>query len=331
MEAKASSIFSNIIAFEHAHTQFNSTSAVLEKKRVVAVIPAYNEERFIGSVVLKTLQYVDEVFVVDDGSTDCTAEIAQLAGAIVVRQPHNCGKGVALNTGFRKAMELLYPSCVVTLDGDWQHIPEELPRVTEPILKNEADVVVGSRYLQTGSDVPRSRILGHWFFTMLTNRVSGTKLTDSQSGFRAFSLKAARLVNFESAGFSVESEQQFWVKDHDLRLVEVPITILYHEKPKRSVFKQGMEVLNGIFWMVGQHRPLLFFSSIGLISLFIGGILCAVVLNDYAMDNSISIQLALAGIFMCIVGTVSLFTGMILHSLRGLIIDFTRPLHNRHY
>lgn len=332
MEARASNIFSEIIAFERANQQLNKKleTAESESRRVVAVIPAYNEERFIGSVVLKTLQYVDEVFVVDDGSKDATAEIAELAGAIVVRQ-ENAGKGVALNTGFKKAMELILPAVIVTMDGDWQHMPVEIPRVIEPILKGEADMVVGSRYLEQTSDVPKQRVLGHWFFTTLTNTVSGTNLTDSQSGFRAFSLEAARRIDFDSAGFSVESEQQFIAKDHGLRVVEVPITILYHDKPKRNVMKQGFEVLNGILRLVGQHRPLLFFTSLGLGSLLLGLLMWIAVINSYNNNEELAVETALVALLLSIAGTVALFTGIILHSLRGLIIDFVQPAAERRF
>jgi glycosyltransferase involved in cell wall biosynthesis len=113
---------------------------------VVAVIPAYNEERFIGSVVLRARQYADTVIVVDDGSTDATGEIAAAAGVIVVRHESNRGKGAALNTGFHRA-RALGAAAVVTLDGDGQHRGDELAVLAEPVLSGQADIVVGSRFL----------------------------------------------------------------------------------------------------------------------------------------------------------------------------------------
>ncbi|RME36369.1 MAG: glycosyltransferase family 2 protein [Thermoflexia bacterium] len=153
---------------------------------VVAVIPAYNEARFIGSVVLQARQYVDAVIVVDDGSTDATAEIAQVAGALVLRHEQNQGKGKALWTGLQAARRL-NPQAVVLLDGDGEHLPPEIPLVLAPVLAGEADMVVGSRCLNGNSRVPRIRVWGHRFFNFLSNRTSGVHLTDSQNGFRAFS------------------------------------------------------------------------------------------------------------------------------------------------
>ena len=216
-----------------------------QARSVVLVIPAYNEERFIGSVVLKARQYVDEVIVIDDGSTDCTGQIARAAGAIVVQHPQNYGKGVALNTGFAKVREFS-PDVVITIDGDWQHLPEEISLVAQPVLEGEADLVVGSRYLEQTSTVPLKRIVGHWGFNVLTNVSSGTPLTDSQSGFRAFSPAALSQMTFSSSGFSVECEMQFLARDLRLRVLEVPITIRYHDKPKRSVLKHGLIVLDGL-------------------------------------------------------------------------------------
>ncbi|MBI3242597.1 MAG: glycosyltransferase family 2 protein [Chloroflexi bacterium] len=221
--------------------------------RVVTLIPAFNEERFIGDMVLKAGDFADVVIVVDDGSSDATAEIARAAGAIVVRHERNQGKGAALNTGFRKAREL-EPAVVVTIDGDGQHLPEEMPKVAAPVFKGEADIVIGSRYLEKRNEVPLIRILGHLLFNFLTNAVSGTSITDSQSGFRAFSPRALQTISFQSSGFAVESEMQFLARDYDLRLGEVPITVRYQGRPKRNVFIHGLAVLSEMLRLVGQRQ-----------------------------------------------------------------------------
>jgi glycosyltransferase involved in cell wall biosynthesis len=292
---------------------------------VVVVIPAFNEERFIGSVVITAKRYADAVVVVDDGSKDHTSEIARLAGAVVVKHEVNKGKGIALNTGFAKAKELFLPEVIVTMDGDWQHDPEELPKLIEPILKSEADIVIGSRYLENRSDVPRQRVLGHRGFNVVLNHLSGTLTTDSQSGFRAFSLEAAKALHFDSVGFSVESEMQFLATRHRLRVKEVPITIRYLDKPKRALWKHGLKVLNGILELIGQHRPLLFFGVPGMIMVLMGVVIGVLVLETYNMVGAVPLWEAALLAFLWITGTVMLFTGLILHSLRGLILEFTRP------
>jgi glycosyltransferase involved in cell wall biosynthesis len=292
---------------------------------LIAIIPAYNEERFIGSVVLKAKKYVDTVMVVDDGSTDLTAEIAQTAGAVVVPMENNRGKGAALNYGFQKAREL-GAHAVVILDADGQHRPEEIPTVLAPIQEERADIVVGSRYLDRTSRVPFARILGHRFFNSFTNWLTGTHVTDSQSGFRAFSNRALQQINFESNDFSVESEMQFLAKQKGLKLVEVPIVIRYTDHAKRPVIAHGVSVLNGILRMVGQHRPLLFFGVPGALVLVTGLLWGAWVVDIYSRARTLAVGYALISVMLSIIGLFTLFTGIILHSVRALLFELTGSL-----
>jgi glycosyltransferase involved in cell wall biosynthesis len=180
---------------EHNPNQTDLLSEDLTKPRIVVVIPAYNEERFIASVVLKARRYAHQVIVVDDGSRDETARLALEAGAKVVNHTHNQGKGTALHSGFTAA-QAENPEVIVMLDADGQHCPEELGRVISPILAGEADIVVGSRYIQQTSNIPLHRVWGHHIFNLLTGAASGTHSSDSQSGFRAFSPSALGVFAF---------------------------------------------------------------------------------------------------------------------------------------
>lgn len=288
--------------------------------KTLVIIPAYNEERFIGSVVLKVRQHAEKVIVVDDGSTDGTAEIAQAAGAIVVKHATNKGKGVALNTGFQQA-RLLEPEVVVLLDGDGQHLPEEVPLLIAPVVRGEADIVIGSRYLEKRSQVPAHRVWGHQAFNWLTNVISGTRITDSQSGYRAFSARALELISFNSESFSVESEMQLLARQHNLRLAEVSVTIRYSDKPKRSVIGHGLVVLNGILRLVSQHRPLFFFSIPGALLLLTGLGWGAWVVILFNVRRELAVGYALISVMLSIVGTLALFTGIILHSMRALLLE----------
>jgi glycosyltransferase involved in cell wall biosynthesis len=297
------------------------------RDRIVVIIPAYNEERFIGSVALKAFKYASTVIVVDDGSSDCTAEVAAASGALVVRHSKNQGKGAALSTGFRLIRDY-HPEAVVVMDADGQHLPEELSQVVEPILSGQADIVVGSRYLEHTSEVPRHRIWGHRVFNLLTRVSSGMAATDSQSGFRAFSPAALERIDFRSHGFSVESEMQFIAKEYGLRLVEVPITIRYTDKPKRPVVGHGLGVLNGVLRMMGQYRPLLFFGVPGLF-LLISGILWGFwVVEIYRRAHTLAVGYAMLSVLLTIIGMLSLSTGIILHSIRGLLMDFIHRQEN---
>jgi glycosyltransferase involved in cell wall biosynthesis len=299
-------------------------SAKVQPKGIVVLIPAYNEERFIGSIVLKARPFAEKILVVDDGSTDRTAELAEAAGAIVIRQQFNAGKGTALNVGFCKVREW-DPHVLVVLDADGQHLPEEIETVITPILQNKADIVVGSRYLEPKSQVPRHRIWGHHVFNFLTNHASGVSVTDSQSGFRAFSNQALEAVSFQSSGFSVESEMQFLAREHELRLMEVPITIRYEDPPKRSVIGQGVEVLNGMLHLAGEYRPLLFFTVLGLLNFSIGVGSGLWAINVYQENQALAIASGLASMLLLIIGTLALFTGVLLHSVRILLLKLVRP------
>ncbi|MEM7333722.1 MAG: glycosyltransferase family 2 protein [Chloroflexota bacterium] len=292
----------------------------LYSQKIVVVIPAYNEERFIGSVVLQAKQYAETVIVVDDGSADQTAAVAEKAGAHVIVHEANQGKGGALNTGFEMARQY-GADAVVTIDADGQHDAEEIEAVVNPVLKNQADIVIGSRYLEATSDVPTHRIIGHIAFNFLTNQASGTEVTDSQSGFRAFSANSIQKIRFSSSGFSVESEMQFLAKEHELSVAEVPITIFYHDPPKRSVIAHGLSVLNGILGLVGQYRPLLFFGIPGFCLLLAGLVWGAWVADVFYRTEQLPTGNALISVMLFIVGNIILSTGFILHSIRGLLIN----------
>lgn len=308
----------------------NQAAASLEisNRTVLVVVPAFNEERFIGSVVLLTLRFADTVIVVDDGSIDATAEIAEAAGAKVLRHPNNLGKAQALNTAFQMARDYR-PDVVVTLDADGQHLPEELMKVAGPVLRGEADLVIGSRYLKRPFHVPRHRYIGHCFLNWLTGTASGVQTSDSQSGFRAFSPRALSCSEFLSQGFSVEAEMQFIAGQQGLRMVEVPITIRYIDKPKRPVLQQGFHVLKGVLKLTGQYRSLFFFGFPGLM-LFLFGVGYGAAEVDFLIQTH---HMAIGSTFVCVLlfvaGLILISTAIILHSVRGLLIDLLRP-HRSH-
>ena len=287
----------------------------------IAVIAAYNEDRFIGSVVLKTRRYVDRVIVVDDGSTDQTAEIAGQAGATVIRHEENCGKAEAVNTGLARAREM-DAAVVVLIDADGQHDPAEIPALIAPLDAQQADIVVGSRFLSVRSPIPRWRILGQHALTVATNVASGVPLTDSQSGFRALSRKALQSLVFRpGGGFSVESEMQFLVQKHGLSIIEVPVRMTYVERSKRNPFTHGFQVLNGILALVSQHRPLFFFGIPGVLILVAGLALGAVVVDRYNTYQTLAVGYALISVLLDIIGIQTLFTGIILHSIRAFLSE----------
>ena len=192
---------------------------------VVAIIPAYNEEDALPEVISKTFQYVDKVIVVDDGSTDRTGDVALKAGAELISHGVNLGKGEALKSGFKVIAD---DSIIVTIDGDGQHNPNEIPNLIKPIIEDGADLVNGSRYMNGPEEnTPLYRRVGQTVLDIATNISAGIKVTDSQSGFRAFSNKSRNVFRFKDTGFAIESEMLVDAAEAGLKIVEVPITVRY--------------------------------------------------------------------------------------------------------
>jgi glycosyltransferase involved in cell wall biosynthesis len=287
---------------------------------VAIAIPSYNEDRFIGSVVLKALRYADLVLVVDDGSTDQTAAIAGAAEAVVIRHGANMGKAASINTAFRWAMELGV-AALVLIDGDGQHAPDEIPKLLAPVLRGEADMVVGTRFGAVKSAIPSYRRAGQRALTTLTNLISGLPVSDSQSGFRAFSPRALELMRFQSRRFAVESEMQCVAKQAGLRVAEEPISAVYAEPAKRNPVRHGASVVRSLVNMVERRRPLLSFGFLGSLLVILGTLLGFHVTVVYGRSQTLAVGYGLVTVLLIIIGVVTAFVGVILHSLRTLLSD----------
>jgi hypothetical protein len=302
-------------------------SDLAESSRVVAIIPAFNEDKYIASVVLKTRRMVDEVLVVDDGSQDLTRTLASEVGATVVSHPENRGKGAALRTGLEWALAKR-AQAVVLMDGDGQHHPDDIEQLVSAVLAGEADMVVGSRFLSEEARryIPGWRTLGQHALNAVTALASGQVMTDSQSGFRALSPRAMRVLHGSllGDGFSVESEMQLVARQHGLRMIEAPVGVDYHVPLKRNPVGQAVGVLDGLLRLVGQARPLLFISVPGLVLLILGLLLGLVVVNIYADGGQLAIGYSLVTILFIVLGVLGLFAGIMLHSIRALFLEFTR-------
>jgi len=198
------------------------------KPKIIAAIPAYNEERFIGSVVLKAKKYVDEVIVVDDGSTDKTTQLAQEAGAYVIRHEFNKGYGESIKSCFRVAKSHNV-DVLITLDGDKQHNPEEIPTLLFPLMSGAVDLTIGSRFLSDGNDIPRYRKFGIKVITFLFNFASSTKVSDAQSGFRAYKRKVLDSFSLTEKGMGVSVQTLIEARGNHFTPQEVPIHCDYHK------------------------------------------------------------------------------------------------------
>jgi glycosyltransferase involved in cell wall biosynthesis len=285
--------------------------------QIVAVIPAYNEERTVGSVVLRLRQLVDLVIVVDDGSLDATAEVASLAGARVISHPTNQGYGAAIRSGLAAAQEV-HPRAVLLMDADGQHRAEDVREVIRPVLQDEADVSVGSRFADRRSHVPVVRRVAQHGLTWLSNVGSGVKLTDSQSGMRAFGPRALDALSLTSSSMAAASEMQFLASDAQLRVCEVPIEIRYFGEAKRNPIGHGLDVLNGIILLVSQRRPLLFFGVPGLLLALLALLLGVDVVQTFARVHVLLVGQLIVATMVAVVGILAMFTAVVLNALQGL-------------
>jgi glycosyltransferase involved in cell wall biosynthesis len=288
------------------------------KPRIIAAIPCFNEERFIGSVVLKARRYVDKVLVIDDGSSDATAEVAGEAGGVVLRHDCNQGKGAALQIALRRGREE-GADILVILDGDGQHDPRDIPRLVQPLLDGGADVVVGSRFIGAAGKPPFYRRLGQHILTSVSNLGSGSRVTDSQSGFRAFSSKALQSLKLTENGFAVESELLFAMSKSGLRVIEVPISVSYLGKAKRNPLGHGLNVLSRVLVLISLKQPLLLFGIPGIM-LLVGGLLLGIrVLDIYSKTSGLAIGTFLTAMLLCLTGVLALFAALMLQSMKELL------------
>ena len=284
-----------------------------QKIRILAGIAAYNEARYVGSIVLQARQYVDEVIVIDDGSTDNTAGVAELAGAAVVRHAQNRGKGAAIQSILAEAKKR-NPDVLVLLDADAQHDPNEIPVLIKPISEG-FDLVIGSREAQEDK-TPRYRRIGKKVIFHSSRIASKTKVYDSESGFRALSPKAINELELKANGFAVESEMITLAADKNLKITEVPISNIYTKDGSTlHPIRHGIDVLSRIIVMISERRPLFIFGLAGGILLVIGLVFGFRVINIAAATGNLAIGSAVLTALFIIAGILSIFTGIILNAL----------------
>jgi glycosyltransferase involved in cell wall biosynthesis len=297
------------------------------KPFILACIPAYNEEKNIGKILDQAFRHVEHVIVCDDGSTDGTNEISRSKGATVVRNPHNMGKGRALQSCFRLA-DRIAPDVIVMMDADGQHNPEDIPRLVAPILDGEADLVIGSRYVEGSSiDAPLYRRVGLSIVNAF-NQTASDGVKDTQSGFRAFNKDALRLfTDMSEDGFGVETEQLSIARKFGLRIMEVPTTIRYEgleNTSKKDPVSHGLELIMVALKLMVQDKPLLMIGLPGLLfiltSLFTGYLF----VRDFQLTNYFSVPMALITFTFLTIGTLLILSSLIFYALYLLKMEIKR-------
>jgi glycosyltransferase involved in cell wall biosynthesis len=294
---------------------------------ITTIIPALNEEVSIGSMVLHAKQHSDHVVVIDDGSKDRTSEVARLAGAEVIRHPKNLGKGKALRTGFEHVAK---NGCkvIVTMDSDGQHDPEDIDKLVEPILKGEADVVNGSRYMNgTDKNTPFYRRIGQNILDNATNLNAGLHITDTQSGFRAFARQTLPAFNFKSKGLAIESEMLMDAANAGFRIKEVNICVRYDvDCSSENPIIHGLKVLANIMNDMELNRPLYYFTLPGAIFGIVGLAMGLSFLQSFYNGGGLLFGPTLVMILLTLIGTFMVFTGIILHTMSKLINENSKKI-----
>jgi len=292
---------------------------------ITAILPAYNEEVSIGSIVLRTLKYADRVIVIDDGSLDRTAEVAALAGAQVLRHEVNLGKGAALKTGFAS---LNGDAVIVTIDTDGQHDPADIPRLVDPILKGKADMVNGSRYLGGNKkDTPIYRRLGQKVLDMATNIGCGLSITDTQSGFRAFAGRTKGIFRFDQKGLAIESEMLADAAAAGLRIQEVEIGVRYDVNgSSENPVIHGIRVLVNVLKDMQLRKPLICFTIPGSLMTAAGMLMALEFLRSFAHGGGLQYGPTMLMILLTLLGSLMALTGIILHILSKVMQEFKREL-----
>ena len=287
--------------------------------KITIGIPAYNEEKNIAKIITKLKKITDSIIVCDDGSSDMTSEIAKNLGVIVISHKKNMGYGAAIRTIFEKSVEI-GSDILVTFDADGQHRIEDVSRVLHPLENNEADIVIGSRFLGKQSNVPNYRKLGIKVITQVTNSSIKTKLTDSQSGFRAYSKQVLSKISLSEIGMGISTEILIKASNEGLRITEVPITILYSgDTSTHNPVSHGTSVLFSTIKFTSIEHPLKFYGIPSVIFLTIGVIFTSLAVQYYVDVGRLNTDLTLIGAGTILVGIILLISAILLYSLVSVV------------
>jgi glycosyltransferase involved in cell wall biosynthesis len=292
--------------------------------KIVIGIPAYNEEKNIAGILVKLKKITQDIIVCDDGSNDQTAKIAEELGAIVISHERNLGYGAGIRTIFLKAKEIK-ADVLVTFDADGQHRIEDLNSVIEPIKNNEADIVIGSRFLNDGNKVPKYREIGIKTITVITNSSIGKKLSDSQSGFRAYNRKVLENITPSESGMGVSTEILIKASKNKFQIKEVPIIISYEGNTStHNPVSHGASVILSTIKFTSIEHPLKFYGISGIFFLVLGLSFLFWTIQLFTESGKVVTNISLIGIGGIVIGIILLVTATILYSIISVVREKTK-------
>ena len=282
-------------------------------------IPAFNEEKNIGKVIISLKKIVNNIIVCDDGSTDLTKEIAEGLGAKVISHKKNMGYGEAIKSIFNEAKKN-ETDILVTFDADGQHRSEDIKSLTKPIIDQQAEIVIGSRFLKNETNMPNYRKVGVKVLTKVTNMSIKENLTDSQSGLRAYHKKVLQNINLTDSGMGISTEILIKGHQNKFKIVEVPIQILYgKDTSTHNPVSHGTSVLLSTIKYTSIQHPLIFYGIPGIIFLLVGLSFLLWTLQIYAEETRVVTNIALVGIGALILGAVLMISAILLYSLVSIV------------
>ena len=283
-------------------------------------IPAFNEEKNIAAIITKLADITDTIIVCNDGSSDLTSDIAEKMGAFVINHEKNLGYGAAIRSIFLKAKEL-NGDILVTFDADGQHRIEDVEKVTKPIIDQEVDLVIGSRFLdESEKEVPRYRKVGIKVITKITNASIKKQLTDSQSGFRAYSKKVLNELNPSELGMGISTEILIKASNKNFRITEVPIKILYSgDTSTHNPVSHGSSVILSTIKYTSIEHPLKFYGIPSMILFIIGISFTYLAVEYYAEIGRLNTNLTIIAAGTVLIAVVLLITSVLLYSLVSVV------------
>jgi len=272
-------------------------------------------------MIKKSQLHVDKVVVCDDGSTDNTAKLAKEVGAIVLSHNKNQGYGAAIATLFDYARKQ-NAQIMITIDGDGQHDPSQIPLLINVITTHNVDVVIGSRFLDDSTKASSYRKAGIKIITSAANYGTNLKVTDSQSGFRAYSKDAINAIHPTEQGMAVSTEILLKISNKGLSIAEVPITISYEgDKSEQNSVSHGVSVLVNTLKYVSIKHPLQFYGIPGLGLVIAGIVLGGLFLDAYLNQQTVFYGSLLGSVVMFLLGAILSVTAIILFTMANLFRD----------
>ena len=287
--------------------------------KITVGIPAYNEEKNLAKIIVKLKKMVDQILVCDDGSTDSTCAIAESLGVTVIKHPKNLGYGSAIRSIFLKAREI-NSKVLVTIDADGQHKIEDVNKIIKPIVDGQADISIGSRFLDKHDNAPKYRKLGINIITKVTNSSLSEKITDAQSGFRAYNNKVLQSLTPSDSGMGISTEILIKSSNLGFKIAEVPTEIQYEgDTSTQNPVSHGTEVLMSTLKYISIERPLRFYGIPSFIFFVIGLTFTFSSIQYYAEVGRLNPNVTLVAVGTLLIGVILAVTAILLYSLVSVV------------